>query len=46
MDLMGHMQLENIAGKRYIYAEVINMGCYILNLVYLRRGILMTHYEI
>ena len=46
MDLMGKIHLENIVGKRYIYAEVINMTCYILNRVYLRRGTLITPYEI
>ena len=46
MGLMGYMQLESIARKRYIYVEAIKMACYILNWVYQRRGTLITPYEI
>ena len=46
MDLMGHIHLGNIVGKRYIYVEVINMACYMLNWAHLWRGTLMNPYEI
>ena len=46
MDLMGHMQLENIARKRYIHIKIINTTCYILNRVYLQHGTLKSPYEI